>query len=457
MYGFHAPGVREGIEAANTHGDVKVVHWIGAGDTNRFDEDIVQWHLGEFAEYPEFELPEGLFRRVQALCEANLFTAVDQLSRNPALIGSTLADYRSFFQMLVRRFTKLLVGKKVDLVFFQNLPHEGIEYVLYAVACALRISTVMTYQSVLPNRFFYCRTLEDFGRFYSADPKTVTQRIALERKFEKKLFYIEQPATGEVAGWRNTLKRVRERAKISIRDFGKTVKAKTGYDRLKNKTNRPEHPGEDYIRLLTLHSKSTIDFTRQYVYFPLHLQPELTTSAIGDQYTDQMLALERLRSFLPEQWWIYVKENPKQTHKQRDSGFFERLSKLPRTILVDRKVNTYQLLRHCEFAATITGTVGWEAVTGGKCALVFGRPWYLSLPGVFHINCCPDALTIANTHYSNTQLQFEFDRLYALSRSGLVDIAYRRSLGKFNAGANAELISEFVTEMSDGERLKRCA
>lgn len=461
LYGFHAPGVREGLQAADTRGELNIVHWIGAGDSRRFDEDIVRWHLGELTPYPDFELPEGLFSRVLSLCSPQLPVAIDQLSRNPAMIGSTIADYRSLFQLLVKRFTRLLVGKNVDCVFFQNLPHEGFEYVLYLVARALRIDTVLAYQSVLPNRFFYCRTLEDFGHFDSASSRDEPRRYILERKFEKELFYVDQSNTKSNARLTDVLSQWANRCKLNVRAFCQRVKEKSGYYRLKNRDGdgKKHHhdPGREYERLISLHSKQNVDFSKPYVYFPLHLQPELTTSAIGDKYTDQLLALERLRSFVPSDWWIYVKENPKQTHKQRDPAFFERLCALRNTILVDRRVNTYDLLEHSQFCSTITGTVGWEAITGGKSVLVFGRPWYLRLPGVFHIDRAPDARTIANARYTHSHLQMEFDKLYSLSRDGLVDIAYQRSINRFDTEKNSQLILEFVTDQLTGKKVRKCA
>ena len=42
----------------------------------------------------------------------------------------------------------------------------------------------------------------------------------------------------------------------------------------------------------------------------------------------------------------------------------------------------YELLDKCQFVATITGTVGWEAICKGKNVLVFGIPWYRDLTGV---------------------------------------------------------------------------
>ena len=47
----------------------------------------------------------------------------------------------------------------------------------------------------------------------------------------------------------------------------------------------------------------------KYVYFPLHLQPEMTTDVLGGAYTDQLLALEVLREIVPLEIPIYVKDD----------------------------------------------------------------------------------------------------------------------------------------------------
>ena len=76
---------------------------------------------------------------------------------------------------------------------------------------------------------------------------------------------------------------------------------------------------------------------------------------------------------LPDDWFIYVKENPKQKEYMRERYFFERLSLIPNTVFVDRSVDTYKLMESAQFVSTITETAAWEAITGGKNALLFGK------------------------------------------------------------------------------------
>lgn len=145
-----------------------------------------------------------------------------------------------------------------------------------------------------------------------------------------------------------------------------------------------------------------VDFTKPFVYFPLHWQPEQSTSPQGGVYHDQILVAETIAAALPPGWELYIKEHPSQwwvRTKERYSsarwrGYYERLADIPRVRLVPVPTSTFELTERSQAVATITGTAGWEAILRGKCPLVFGIPWWRECPGVFRIDsvdACKDA------------------------------------------------------------------
>jgi len=129
----------------------------------------------------------------------------------------------------------------------------------------------------------------------------------------------------------------------------------------------------------------TADFSKPYIYLPLHLQPENTTSPLGGYFVHQLLIAEMLSFYLPNDIKVYIKENPKQTACCRDISLYRDLVKLPNVVLVDRKTDTYKLLEHCIAVAACTGTAGFEGMFLGKPFLMFGYYINMYAPGTFMI------------------------------------------------------------------------
>jgi len=124
---------------------------------------------------------------------------------------------------------------------------------------------------------------------------------------------------------------------------------------------------------------------------------------------------------LHEGWKIYVKENPKQTFFMRGRWFYKRFKAIKNAIMVPPQTNTYKLLEQCQFAATITGTVGWEAITGGKNVLVFGwGVWYKTLPGVFSYHPSLKVSEIINNKINFQDLETQLNKLLNKMGNGVV-------------------------------------
>lgn len=155
-----------------------------------------------------------------------------------------------------------------------------------------------------------------------------------------------------------------------------------------------------------------------FVYFPLHLQPEMTTSPLGGPYNDQILALECLRNLLPAHWKILIKENPHQTFYQRGSWSYQRVKALPNVFWISPETDTRSLILGSRFVATITGTAGYEALLAEKCALTFGKAWYNTLPGIFCYTKDISLDAILSHKISRSSVQARLNELLALTGKG---------------------------------------
>jgi hypothetical protein len=320
------------------------------------------------------------------------------------------------------------------------LPIIGMDYLCYLAAKKLGVSVTMCYQSLFLDRFFYTHKLEDFGSFDDVKELTVDEIPEIAWGFKKDLFYMEGEVTKnrQISPWWNLF---RETLRYGVRKSSKPVRYSGVIENfLQAKEFKSNY--EKYAK-----TSSALDMQESFVYFPLHLQPELTTSGMGGRYSDQLDAIERLSDLLPDSWKIYVKENPKQGHDQRGAEFFRRLSMIKNVEYIAKEVDTYWLMERSRFVATITGTAGWEAITGGKPCLVFGYAWYMSIPGVVKYAPTVTLDDILNQVIDHTVQKRVFEQLCKKMRTGIVDADYIKIHPHYDFEENANRVAGFLSEI----------
>lgn len=147
----------------------------------------------------------------------------------------------------------------------------------------------------------------------------------------------------------------------------------------------------------------------------------MSTSALGGQFRDQALVIETLARKLPEGWKIFVKENPRQSASARGPMFYHRLARIPSVEVMPSNANTHALSQNAQFVASVTGTVGWEAIRLGRPAMVFGAAWYGSLPGVVRYSDALDFEKVAQIKIDHAQLQADTGALVSKSHAGIIE------------------------------------
>jgi len=350
------------------------------------------------------------------------------------------------FHIAANFFFDLLKRHKIETVIFSNFPHEGSLIILYHLAKALGIETILAMQSNFPSQLWIVRDIRDFGHFQTTNGNGQP---------------LELPTAPETPFYMNRGGKLKKSfvsyAYISLESLKLAAKLLTLYfvirpHALERNLNRFFHAIE---KANGGHPNPTaeenVSLDESFVYFPLHLQPELTTDTWGYEYGDQLLALEALSRNLPAGMKIYVKENPMQTTFMREESFFRRLKAIPNAFYVSSEISSFELIRRCSFLATISGTAGWEACLLGKGVVVFGVTWYTKIDGVFEWSD-PDCIKKAINHRLDAaKLAATF---YEVSRAlypGTVDRDYESIVPDYNVQQEAHrAVSSLVSVLNDG-------
>lgn len=181
----------------------------------------------------------------------------------------------------------------------------------------------------------------------------------------------------------------------------------------------------------------------KYILFPLHYQPEATTSPAGDMFVNQRLCIETLLKNTPDDYFIYVKEHPQQfmSHMlgqtSRIKEFYTDILASHRVKLMPLEMDSYSLMRNATAVATVTGTVGWEALMHRIPVILFGMIWYEKLSGVLRITDSSSASkieTFINSYKFDEQKVLAY--LMAFADNSIVAYHYNGRKEKMNIDEN---------------------
>ncbi|MBD65323.1 MAG: hypothetical protein CME62_08950 [Halobacteriovoraceae bacterium] len=346
--------------------------------------------------------------------------------------------YREIFTNYIHYFWNLLESRKISTVIFSNIPHEGPDFILYHLAKYKNVKTLIFYQSLFENRVFLSETLDflDNQLVKTTELHKKSPQQEIEYKVDKTIesvgcwFYMRRMKISNnlapIQLYRNSRRHFKKNAFLLL----KILFAEIAHFFHYHMTNKDSLSLKD----------------SDYVYFPLHLQPELTTAVLGGVYVDQILALKKLRELLPENIKIVVKENPFQSSFKRPLGYYFELKKIKNLLLVPMSYNSIDLIYNSKGVATITGTCGWEAINMNKPALVFGKAWYCKLKGVYNYNSeieRREFLKFETENYNVRENTIEFVKNYTIP--GIVDPAYIKIYKDFKPIENIRCLVEVIT------------
>ncbi len=116
-----------------------------------------------------------------------------------------------------------------------------------------------------------------------------------------------------------------------------------------------------------------------YVFFPLHLEPELALLLYAPYMTNQLSVVKNVAHSLDSDTVLYVKEHPQSVAK-KPLEFYRQMRDMPNAKSLFPHINSRQLITNAKGVITINSTVGMEAMLLGKPAVTLGDVFYTFVP-----------------------------------------------------------------------------
>lgn len=325
---------------------------------------------------------------------------------------------RRHYHALLRYWLGALDALRPDLIVFSISPHIVFDFVLLALARHRGIPIVMFERLGLPGWVFPMSDfLQGSVRLRSALADSTEASIdqlpeafrkwlqastegqaAVPANFQKKLARYKLGEGAKMQSLLRALVHELKRAIILLRRNG-LKPAPNSYLRSQRFPHGHCGPLETFVsriagvfakrRLMRFHDALARDESADnYVLLALHYQPERATVPMGGQFGDQTLIVDLLAKSLPLGWKLLVKEHPWQLQSfgrgevQRSEAFYSYIAATPGVVMLPRHAPTAALVRSARAVATVTGSVGWDALCSGIPVLLFGAAWYRDCPGV---------------------------------------------------------------------------
>ena len=241
----------------------------------------------------------------------DLETFIDQLYRHSDAYRyeshnlKNLQDYLDYYHILADAISHEMLTKKINHVLFFNIPHLAYDTIIYQIAVSLEIPVTIVTQSLFSDKFFSLNKIEDYGNF---NKKNKTKIDKLVRLPKLNLFYMKKiKQKNENPGHINFMTILQLLMFVIFKMPSSIVrpiyifkillriqKIYKSFPKWRDPFAKFFHENElSYFEHLAEFEKNKINFEEKFVYFPLPMQPEMTTSAIGGEFRDQLLALEK--------------------------------------------------------------------------------------------------------------------------------------------------------------------
>lgn len=389
----------------------ELVYWLGYEGMESFNETkaIFHSHVDAAQGIPAKGVDTSDFEPPGADIISDLYRveSVILTMMNRTFDGGCVDERRHLYYQLLQYWLGVFKKYRPEVIIFPVEPHGVYDYLVYELAKLFSVKTFFFNETRVSDRLLPMNDFTEGSRLLLQEiEKNKGRDFTLEdispdiREYYRKRAVTERervPAYVDFLQNKYSLAR-----RLSMSKMWGSVRAGTFFKKMYHflfNADNARFVARSLVALTyTLRSnlkkeyhrlQAPPDMDKKFIYVPLQVQPERSTSPVGDMFADQILMLEILSASLPDGWVIYVKEHPVQWVRigvryssSRYRGYYERIAGIKHVQLIPIDTSSYSLMDKSEATVTVTGAPGWEAILHGKPAIVFGYPWYKDCPGV---------------------------------------------------------------------------
>lgn len=441
IYGLYNSHHMPIIEKISQTFPIEYCHIIGNDESNKIKVPFIKecvfdnWH--EITEgYKNFDwnlitpLDAELVEKMRS-CEIEVLRMMDRKSTH--VHGSwTYEKRKRVYLEHLRYWNHILNTQSFDFFWGLNIPHEVIDYVISSLCKQKNIPSFYFYQWSPDLTFLINDWKNPFPFLEKTLPISQGKKLSkyLEKDFVMRTSDKDQPLPFYFR------KELTENFLKSLSSYF-YQQAKSIFSSIKS----PKHTTWKLIHNYHVRAVNqfyeNLEYTprenEKYIYFPLHLQPELSTSPMAGPFVDQVLIVQMLSYYLPKDVSIYIKEHPFQNRGQRPKEFYPELASISGVKFINANKNSSDLVKNSLAIATATGTTGWEALFLNKSVLLFGNTFYQYCPGVFKIKSrddCRKAIKSIEARENVPTREALWQFLYHLGPHGIegnIDVFYSQA------------------------------
>lgn len=311
---------------------------------------------------------------------------------------------------------------------FENVPHEGFDFIAYGLARLHGCPTCGFFQlPIRPRESYFLQLwtdISDLGGVYRFNKERSLFDDSWQSKFQHYLALTDRApesiepftrasATNSLAKLNGLLSKVikivetdnafhRKGVSVNVR---RVLRFLDLYD--------PYIPNlaflaKDYKRFAV-----APDLGAKYIYFALHYQPELSTSPLGGVFVDQLNIIKILSTVAVNlDLQVYVKEHPRSGKAlgARSRVFYRDVNNLPNVRLIQKNWCSYKLIDNAVAVAAVTGSTGFEASLRNRKVLMFGSRFYSEASNVYLVDSTASVLRALQVESGSVSRECKLDR-----------------------------------------------